>query len=463
MHPTVDNATQCLIFHNNEHAFWWHLQTHTDFFQRQTLASNLSDSSIIVDTTTAPLPLGVTIPNIQYVNSTNIISIENIVNVTTTTSPLLDETTSGTDGGYSLESMFLEWNCDVNDFKNWYENTSFSLGLIIAVIWAVLGLFGLIANALILYILFYYKNWHKTSNIYLFYLAVADFTVLITFFLKLYENKESDYKLGSALCGVSITIDLCSQLLSGWMLILIALDRCFMVFSSSLQRFRTTVWANGLCLTSLVLCSPIFAIEITNGCICQYFISYGLLLDTCQKCDNFGNTAFNKFYSEYFLHFVSFVHFGMTIIMMLVCYLIVISQIRKVSQVTGNLNAKKYEIMVTKRSIALISTFLICWMPYYILRYVMSYNKCYYFKNWYQPLHMFCLVLSYSPAIINPFLYAGMSDEFKTLLMRRFAREAEDTETIPINTRETNLTLNTGMTNGTRMQTIGSSTNLISK
>lgn len=54
------------------------------------------------------------------------------------------------------------------------------------------------------------------------------------------------------------------------------------------------------------------------------------------------------------------------------------------------------------------------------------------------------LFLAYTPAIANPFLYAGMSEEFKTQLIRHFIPDTVDEEeTVPIGaeTKETNLTL----------------------
>ena len=99
--------------------------------------------------------------------------------------------------------------------------------------------------------------------------------------------------------------------------------------------------------------------------------------------------------------------------------------------------------MVTTRTVILVSVFVYCWIPYYIFSYAVKDKSCVIFTSWYQPTHILLMVLSYTPAILNPFLYAGMSDEFKTQLIKRFVTNVyEMTEDQPgPDTRETNLAL----------------------
>lgn len=354
----------------------------------------------------------------------------------------------------SFEELYNpdEPNCDPNKVFNYYEKLAGtnSLVTVIVVICFMLCLFGMVLNAVIIYIIKYHSRASRTSNVYLFHLSVSDFLMLAVLLAPLLQKLfrswpfgHDNSKLGNLLCSLYHFGDMCQSLSVSLFILAIAADRLFLVLNNTKMRsikiskvVSYSIWAISISFSSA---GPIhelwysfqqkeFFDEILNknstrylyesektymrkGRVANNFEMYGHQTPICELI---SDGMWGRLHSPLMFG----LHILVPLPLCLICYVVLVYRVKQFTRTHSAM--KSYEILVVKQTCAAMLAYVVCWMPFYVLVTVQSKKPCLMFESWFKILLESSVFLSYLQSCSNPFLYAAMSDEFRKDFCQRF-------------------------------------------
>ncbi|RWS05173.1 somatostatin receptor type 5-like protein [Dinothrombium tinctorium] len=251
-----------------------------------------------------------------------------------------------------------------------FDNTVYTIS---KVMYLSLSVIGVLCNLLVIYIIAKNRKMQTITNIYLFNLAII--SALIMLVLPLDTNKNWLY--GYAMCKINVII-------------------------TSITDFA--VW-----LISLLFSAPIIYfsdLQITHS-----------NESTSEDCRSFWKDSDLMSGEEAKTLYINILGFWFPFVMIAVSYVIILIELRKI---TFDQSARRRR-KVTKFVAIIVSVYLICWLPYWVVSYINAIFKLEVKGGPSLLPFLITLYLSYMYTALNALLYAFVNPNFKLNMLRVFA------------------------------------------
>lgn len=289
------------------------------------------------------------------------------------------------------------------------------LHLITMIMYALVSIVGLFGNTLVIYVILRFSKMQTVTNIYILNLAIADDCFLIGIPFLLHTMKRGSWTFGSYMCKAYMMSTSITQFTSSIFLLIMSADRYIAVCHPILSlRFRTP-WVSkmvstGAWLTSSLLMLPVllFANIVGRG----EHVSCNI---------KWPDSGFGPQSEITFILYSLILGFATPLTFIMTFYCLVIRKLQSVVLKRKSKEKRRSHRKVTTLVLTVITVYIFCWMPYWILQVVLIMSapgQC--VTHMEVAAYLFVSCLSYSNSAINPILYAFLSENFKKCFMKAF-------------------------------------------
>ncbi|OCT79272.1 hypothetical protein XELAEV_18026082mg [Xenopus laevis] len=306
--------------------------------------------------------------------------------------------------GTQYPISLLPSNRNTNSTSAPLENEKNVSMIVIQFIYAIVCLIGLIGNSMVIFVILRYAKMKTATNIYILNLAIADELFMLSVPFLAASAALQHWPFGSGMCRTVLSVDGINMFTSVFCLTVLSVDRYVaVVHPLRAARYRRPTVAKmiNICvwIVSLLVISPIL-----------------IFADTMPSKD--GVVVCNlmwphQTWSAVFVIYTFLLGFFLPVVAICLCYILIIVKMRAVALKAGWQQRKKSEKKITRMVLMVVTVFVICWMPFYIVQLL----------NLFLPhmdatINHISLILSYANSCANPILYGFFSDNFKRSFQR---------------------------------------------
>ncbi|XP_006003522.1 somatostatin receptor type 1-like [Latimeria chalumnae] len=275
---------------------------------------------------------------------------------------------------------------------------------VIPSIYAIVCCVGLVGNAMVIYVILKYAKMKTATNIYILNLAIADELFMLSVPFLATSAALEHWPFGSLMCRLVLSVDGINMFTSIFCLTVLSVDRYIaVVHPIKAARYRRPTVAKmiNICVwvLSLIVILPII-----------------IFADTVPSADGRVDCNFlwpEPSWSEAFVVYAFLLGFLIPVVAICLCYCMIVIKMRAVALKAGWLQRRKSEKKITRMVMLVVTVFVLCWMPFYIIQLVTVF--------FYPPdptITQLFVILSYANSGANPILYGFVSDNFKRSFQR---------------------------------------------
>ncbi|RWS12399.1 somatostatin receptor type 5-like protein [Dinothrombium tinctorium] len=296
----------------------------------------------------------------------------------------------------------------LSNATNPYEQFDETVFTIFRALYLFLCVIGLIGNALVIHIIAKNRKMQTITNTHLFNLAIINVLIMIGTPFRL----ETDWIYGYIMCKCYAGLSTITDFACCLAIAALISDRCFAIcFPFTAVKYRTK-------FTTKCFCATVWIVSILFSAPVIYWSDLRALnpnISTVEKCSIFWeDTEFISGQEAYFLytHILGFC-FPFSIIV--VSYVMVLLKLRKI---TFDQSARRVR-KVTKFVAIVISVYLICWLPYWLIGIGYAISNIHRTGPFLLPF-ITAEYISYMYSALNPLLYGLINPSFKVNLIKAF-------------------------------------------
>ena len=275
---------------------------------------------------------------------------------------------------------------------------------LIGILFFIIFTFGLIGNMLLIFKLMYQKRGWISTMTYVINLAVSDLFFVSTMPLWGYVYlHDFEWIFGDFLCKLCGTIPTFNMFSSCFFLTAIAIDRWLAVVKKNGQILRSPTNVKSACalvwmLSGLIVAHRVPLMKISTNTTAT---------NATKACAFFIDVGENKLFIAGLLEFLyAMLGFFFPVCAMIYCYVRIIFHVKKNSLGTSERSPLS---RVVKLGLAIITAFIICWLPGQTLRLYSSLNGWWHFsafnENLYNNIYPITICLAWLNSIVNPVIY----------------------------------------------------------
>lgn len=327
----------------------------------------------------------------------------------------------------SNNSQYLLDYCDGNftDAANSNNQTGFrgptinksAVTVFLITSYVIIFLVGIVGNSLVIYVVLRFAKMKTVTNLYILNLAVSDASFLISLPFIITTTLIEHWIFGTAMCkiyNVLYSINFVTSILT---LTVLSGDRylavCHPIRSG---RYRTLNIAYFICL-------------------CIWSVSFLVMLPIIlysTTVPNYKNPAFETCTIQWpsdqllpegkaFTWYTFLLGFAIPVSMITVFYSSVIVRLRCAGQMIKSKGKKKSHRKVTKLVLAVILVYVSCWLPHWVFQINLTFQDPFHrLQTWEIYLFNVFTVLTFGNSMLNPLLYAFLSDNFRRSFAKAF-------------------------------------------
>ncbi|XP_060073058.1 somatostatin receptor type 2-like [Ylistrum balloti] len=306
---------------------------------------------------------------------------------------------------------------DCDYFDNGTVNNVAVSTYVVVVSYACIFLCGVIGNGLVIYVILRYAKMKTVTNLFILNLAVSDFLYLLHLPLISTTTYLKYWMFGNAVCKINFVLYSINFFAGVFTLTSLGGDRYIAVCHAiKSQEYRTPKYATliiiGIWSLSFFVMLPtiLYSKTVPNHSFpgkltCTIEWPSGQLIPT------------EKAYTWY----TFLLGFGIPVSLISVFYLLVILRLRTVGPVNKSKETKKAHRKVTRMVLAVISVYIVCWLPYWCFQVNLTLRpKDKILEDWEILMFNIFTVLTSSNSMLNPILYAFLSDNFRRSFLKSF-------------------------------------------
>ncbi|KAK3791258.1 hypothetical protein RRG08_066939 [Elysia crispata] len=287
---------------------------------------------------------------------------------------------------------------------------------VILVCYSFICLFGLVGNGLVIYVTLMYAKMKTVTNKYILNLALSDVLFLVMLPFMATTTMLGHWPFGFAMCKIYYVL-YSINLFGG------AFNLCVM----SADRY-------------LAVCHPIRSLKYrTPGialllCLCIWFVSFLVMLpvilysQTMKNIDMEGKLTcginwpkdFSIPSDKAFTWYSFLLGFAIPVSLISVFYILVIVRLRHVGPATKTREKQKSHRRVTRLVLTVITVYIVCWLPHWCFQVHLVFNDVNDAHKDMVLLVNFFTILCFSNSMLNPFLYAFISENFRKSFGKAF-------------------------------------------
>ncbi|XP_052780009.1 somatostatin receptor type 2-like [Mya arenaria] len=289
--------------------------------------------------------------------------------------------------------------------------------ILMIISYVIICVIGLIGNGLVIYVVLQFSKMKTVTNMYILNLAISDVLFLISLPFLITTMMLEYWIFGNAMCKIYFVFFSINFFTSVFTLTAMSADRYLAVCHPVRSvYYRTTRIAFFVCLIiwsiSFLVMLPIilYSRTVSN--------KKHIGKDTCTiKWPDDQPIPGEKAFTWY----TFLLGFLIPVALISVFYISVILRLKSVGPRKKSKERKKSNRKVTRMVLAMISVYVICWLPYWCFQGYLTFKpKDTNVPDW--QIYMFSAftVLSFANSMINPLLYAFLSEVFRKSFMKAF-------------------------------------------
>ncbi|CAL4164708.1 unnamed protein product, partial [Meganyctiphanes norvegica] len=271
---------------------------------------------------------------------------------------------------------------------------------------------GVAGNTLVIYVVTRFSKMQTVTNLYILNLAFADELFVLGIPFLMITSYLQFWPFGSIMCKVYMITTSLNQFTSSLFLTIMSADRYIAVCHPiSSSKYRTPMISRLVSLTawtiSALMIVPVFmyshTLEVNGAINCNIFWPDGLGVNS--------QSAFTMY---------SFIlAFAIPLTLIFIFYALVLNKLKTVGPKTKSKEKKKSHRKVTKMVLTVITVYVLCWLPYWVLQVTLIFSPPKQGQGSFMiVLFLITSCLSYINSAINPILYAFLSENFKKSFMK---------------------------------------------
>lgn len=307
---------------------------------------------------------------------------------------------------------------ETNNITNATSGSNALSNPVTVTLYAVICGSGLVGNGLVIYVILRYAKMKTVTNMYILNLAVSDAMFLISLPLLAATTWLGYWAFGKIMCKLFFILISINSFTGVFTLTALSADRYLAVCHAiASQRYRTPkmalviilgIWSiSFLVMLPIILYSTTFRPRSRGHYTCTVIWPEGQLIPQ------------DKAYTWY----AFLLGFAIPVSLISVFYVLVILKLRTVGP-KGNRSRerRKSHRKVTKMVLAVISVYIVCWLPHWVFQVhlTLKTKMDQQVQAWKILLYQVLTLLSYTNSMLNPILYAFLSDNFRKSFMKAF-------------------------------------------
>ena len=284
--------------------------------------------------------------------------------------------------------------------------------IVFTTFYALICTVGTFGNGLVILVVARYAKMKTVTNMYILNLAVADLCFLVGLPFLIVTAIMRRWLFGYIMCKIFYILTSINWFTSVFTLTVMSADRylavCHPVRS---MRFRT----------------PLFSRIV---CVCVWFGSFLVMLPiilyaTTIEQDGHvsctiqwpGGQAISP--DKAFIWYARLLGFAIPVALIVVFYALVVLRLKTVGPKKKSKEKKKSHRKVTKMVLTIIAVYVICWLPYWVFQVTLTFLEAG-VPQWSIMMFQIFTLLSYANSLLNPLLYAFLSDNFRKSFIKAF-------------------------------------------
>ena len=305
-----------------------------------------------------------------------------------------------------IDGILNDTNCSMGNSAI-FDGEGTRLDVIIKVVmqvcYALAFTIGLTGNTLVIWVVRRFSKMQTVTNLYILNLAIADELFVIGIPFLMITSWLGFWPFGSFMCKIYMIMTSLNQFTSSLILTIMSADRYIAVCHPiSSPKLRTHMISKLVSITAWTI----------SGIMIVPVFMYASTLEV------YGEVNCNIFWPDHlqtaFTLYTFIITFGIPVIFFVIFYSLVIIKLRSVGPATRSKEKKKSHRKVTRLVLTVISVYVICCTPYWVLQLILISSEP---KQNQSPskiiLFLISSCLSYVNSAINPILYAFLSENFK--------------------------------------------------
>ena len=282
-----------------------------------------------------------------------------------------------------------------------------------AAMYTLICVAGLVGNGMVIFVVLRYTKMKTVTNMYILNLAVADLCFLIGLPFLIVTSLLKSWVFGTFTCKLFYIATSINWFTSVFTLTVMGADRylavCHPIRS---MRYRTPLISRIVCIVvwtvSLLVMLPImlYATTVTNpenGKVSCTIIWPGDQIIPAELA---------------FIWYGFLLGFAIPVALIIVFYTLVVIRLRTVGPKKKSKERKKSHRKVTKMVLTVIAVYVICWLPYWIFQVVLTFSAG--MPSWAYRVFQVITMMSYANSMLNPLLYAFLSENFRKAFINMF-------------------------------------------
>lgn len=322
-----------------------------------------------------------------------------------------------TDSVFNGSTEALYYDCELNDTRNGTSLGPDSITaktVILVTSYSFIFVIGLIGNGLVIYVVLRFAKMKTVTNLYILNLAVSDALFLASLPFLIVTTILKHWIFGTAMCKIYFVLFSINFFASVFQLTALSADRylavCHPVRSS---RYRNTTIAFLICLVmwsvSFIIMLPIILYSSTH--VNQY--------TDRQTCTIVWPDGQPIPADKAFTWYTFLLGFLIPVSLISVLYISVIIRLQNVGPAIKSKERKRSHRKVTRMVLAVISVYVVCWLPYWVFQINLTFKKRE-IEEWEIYLFNGLTVLQFANSMLNPLLYAFLSENFRRSFVKAF-------------------------------------------
>ncbi|KAK3090733.1 hypothetical protein FSP39_014152 [Pinctada imbricata] len=306
--------------------------------------------------------------------------------------------------------------CDENERGN-HTSEIDGQNIYVLVTYVFISACGFTGNGLVIYVILRYAKMKTVTNMYILNLAVSDFMFLIDLPLVSVTSWLKYWVFGEAMCKINFILYSITIFTSVFTLMTLSIDRYMAVCHPlTSQNYRQPIRA---LFVIMVIWTVSFLVMLPTILYSQTIPNHrfpGKRSCTIKWPEN-SPIQNDKAYTWY----TFLLGFAIPISLITVFYTLVVIRLRNVGPANRQRSAerKKSHKKVTRMVLAVISVYVICWLPHWVFQINLT------FRTSPMPPGMILLYniissFSYANSMLNPILYAFLSENFRKSFKQAF-------------------------------------------
>ncbi|XP_007891558.1 somatostatin receptor type 1 [Callorhinchus milii] len=290
--------------------------------------------------------------------------------------------------------------------QNGTANGTNSSAILISFIYSVVCFVGLCGNSLVIYVILRYAKMKTATNIYILNLAIADELLMLSVPFLVTYTLLGQWPFGSMLCRLVLSVDAINMFTSVYCLTVLSADRYIAVVhpikAASYRRPTIAKMVNlAVWLLAILVILPIII-----------FSNTATASDGSVTC-NMQMPEPSTRWPAVFVVYTFLMGFLIPVTAICLCYILIIMKMRVVALKAGWQQRKRSERKITLMVMMVVTVFVICWMPFYVVQLVDVFVG-----QQDTTISQLSVILGYANSCANPVLYGFLSDNFKRSFQR---------------------------------------------